>query len=146
MSKRANSARPQPAVPLANPWLAAFLAWVIPGLGHLFLGLRRRALIFCLLVLGSFVLGCLLHGALPWNLGGSPLQKLHTLGTLGAGSLYLVTVFALAYSGDVQSAGYEYGSAFILTAGLMNLLLMLDAWDIAWGKELQGDSEEAERS
>ena len=48
---------------------------------------------------------------------------------------YFVLRYVLHYQGDVISAGYEYGTAFLLTAGLMNLLLVLDAWDIALGKK-----------
>jgi len=37
--------------------------------------------------------------------------------------------------GTILSPTYEYGCAYLLTAGLMNLLLVLDAWDIATGKK-----------
>jgi hypothetical protein len=41
--------------------------------------------------------------------------------------------FLLHYEGNVMAAGFEYGTAFLLTAGLMNWLLVFDAWDIARG-------------
>ena len=47
--------------------------------------------------------------------------------------VYLILLFGFGVEGTVEAAGYEYGSAFILTAGLLNLLLILDAWDIAQG-------------
>ena len=49
--------------------------------------------------------------------------------------VYFVLRYLLGYHGDLVSPGFEYGSAFILTAGLMNLLLVLDAWDHARGRK-----------
>ena len=116
-----------------NPYLAAGLAWAFPGAGHLLLGRWRRALAFCGLVLLMLALGCYLEGRLPWVWSGSPLQVLATIGCLGSGLPVLVLHLGFAYEGALEAAGFEYGGAFILTAGLMNLLLMLDAWDIAQG-------------
>ena len=58
-----------------------------------------------------------------------------TLGCMGMGAPYFVLRYLLDYHGEVAAAGFEYGTAFVLTAGLMNLLLVLDAWDIALGKK-----------
>ena len=52
---------------------------------------------------------------------------------MGMGLPYFVLRYLLGYSGNVIGSGFEYGSAFVLTAGLMNLLLTLDTWDIAVG-------------
>ncbi len=127
---RPAEARPQPR---GNPYLAAALAWALPGAGHLLLGRWQRALAFCALVLVTLALGCHLEGKLPWLWSGSPLQVLATIGCLGGGLPVLVLRWGLGYEGTIEAAGFEYGFAFILTAGLMNLLLMLDAWDIARG-------------
>ncbi|MEM7354501.1 MAG: DUF6677 family protein [Acidobacteriota bacterium] len=121
--------------PVGNPYLATVLAWVLPGAGHLYLGRRRRAVAFLTLVLASLAIGCQLGGRLPWTFSGSPLAILATLGALGSGGPYFFLHLAMGYEGTVQAAGYEYGSAFILTAGLMNLLLVLDAWDISTGRK-----------
>jgi hypothetical protein len=48
---------------------------------------------------------------------------------------YFVLRWGVGYEGNVMGAGYEYGTAFILTAGLMNWLLILDTFDIARGKK-----------
>ena len=77
----------------------------------------------------------MLDGRLPWQFSNAPLTTLATLGALGSGLPCLILKIGLGYEGDMTAAGYEYGGAFILTAGLMNLLLVLDVWDIAWGKE-----------
>ncbi len=131
-SRAAARERPQP---VANPWIAVLLAWLVPGAGHWYLDRRGRALAFLALVAVSIVLGCVLDGNLYRPLPNQPLTYLATLGCIGMGAPYFLLRYVVGYSGDVISPGYEYGTAFILTAGLMNLLLVLDAWDIAWGKK-----------
>ncbi|MEM9553767.1 MAG: DUF6677 family protein [Acidobacteriota bacterium] len=128
-------------LPLANPWLTMGLAWLVPGLGHLRLGRGARAALFFACCLSMLVIGCLLEGRMPWAFSGSPLERLATFGGLGLGLPYLIARLGFDYSGDVTAPGYEYGGAFIVTAGLMNLLLVLDVWDLCWGKELAVDDE-----
>jgi hypothetical protein len=98
---------------------ALLLAWLIPGGGHFLLRRHRRAVAFFVIVLVSFVIG----------LG------LATLACLGVGAPYVGMRFLVGYAGDPLAPGFEYGSAFILTAGLMNILLVLDVWDIARGRK-----------
>ena len=57
------------------------------------------------------------------------------LGCMGMGIPYFVLLYPLHYAGDLTAPGYDYGTAFLLGAGLMNLLLVLDAWDIGSGKK-----------
>lgn len=127
--------------PLADPWLTIGLAWFVPGLGHAFLGRRGRGLVFFCIILAALLIGVIIEGRLPWQFSGSPLSILASLGALGSGLLCLILRFGFGYEGDMTAAGYEYGGAFILSAGLMNLLLVLDAWDIVWGKELASPDE-----
>lgn len=133
------SPSPEPEKPsaAASPKvaLAAALAWLIPGAGHILLKRPGRGVLFLVLVTASLAIGCALDGRLPWQWSGSPLRVLATLGAMGSGAEYLVLRFALGYEGDVDAPGFEYGYAFIVTAGLMNLLLVLDAWDIALGRK-----------
>ena len=113
--------------------LALVLAWLLPGAGHVFLGRRARGLAFFGIVLATLVLGCALDGELYRGLG-QPLQTLATLACAGMGIPYFL-LLGLGYTGNIDAAGYEYGKAFVLTAGLMNILLILDAWDIARGEK-----------
>ena len=130
-------------------WLLA-LAWLIPGLGHMVLGKRVRAAVFAGVVLSAFVTGILLHGELAVPQGNSPLSWFFTFGCLGNGILYLVRllmlngldgVFGAAFpyglhgGGDPVAAGFFYGKTFLYTAGLMNLLVVLDVYDIARGEK-----------
>ena len=119
----------------ANPHLAAILAWLIPGAGHFYLGRRGRALAFLGVVAAALLIGCALDGRLWRVMPNQPLSVLATLGSMGMGIAYFVLRYATGYEGNILANGFEYGSAFVLTAGLMNLLLVLDAWDIAHGKK-----------
>jgi len=116
--------------------LAVLLAWVFPGLGHFYLGRRKSAVLFAVIVIACFVLGLSFEGRLYTIQSGQPLTILATFAVYGAGLPNIVArLFSANPGGSALSVTYEYGCAYILTAGLMNLLLMLDAWDIATGKK-----------
>ncbi len=121
--------------PVGNPYVAALVAWLLPGAGHFYLGRRSRAVAFLILVVVALAIGYQLEGRAPWIFSGAPLSILATLGCLGSGGPYAFIRLGLGYQGTAEAAAYEYGSAFILTAGLMNLLLILDAWDISTGRK-----------
>ena len=115
---------------------ALVLAYLIPGAGHLYLGKRGRALTFFCIVVLMFVLGLSIDGDL-YTLnrsGGALLRLLASLGSMGAGLLYFVAA-SIGAHGDVTSITYEHGTAFTITAGLMNLLLVLDVFDISEGRK-----------
>lgn len=114
---------------------ALLLAWLIPGGGHLLIGRRRRAVAFFLIVLTSFAIGIALDGNLYRVMPDRPLSILATLACFGVGTPYLGMRFLVGYSGDLMAPGFEYGSAFVLTAGLMNILLVLDVWDLVRGRK-----------
>lgn len=114
---------------------AAVLAWAIPGAGHFYLGKVRRGALFALLVATALWVGISLDGNLYSVEPNRPLTILATLASMGVGIPYFGLRYFLGYAGEITAAGYEYGSAFILTAGLMNLLLVLDCCDIASGQK-----------
>lgn len=113
---------------------AVVMALFVPGAGHFYLGRRGRASAFFVIVSFLFVAGLAIGGRLYTPQEGNLLTLLATLGSMGTGTLYLIAR-GLGPFGDVASMTYEYGSAFTLTAGLMNLLLVLDAFDIAEGRK-----------
>jgi hypothetical protein len=116
--------------------LAAVLAWVFPGLGHLYLGRRRTALLYAAIVTVTFLLGLSFQGRLYTIDSSQPLTILATFAVSGAGLLNIAARFLSDNPGGaILAPTYEYGCAYLLTAGLMNLLLMLDAWDIASGRK-----------
>ncbi len=129
------AATPAPLEKQPNAILMMVLAWLVPGAGHFLLGRRRRAIVFLLIVATALVAGLMLDGNLYRIVPNRPLTVLATLACMGLGAPYFALRFALGYEGEIVSAGYEYGTAFILTAGLMNLLLILDTLDIASGRK-----------
>ncbi len=146
-----------PSDPGRSPWLPCFLAWLFPGMGHLYLGKRRRAMVFCIVILASFSLGLASDGSASIIDSEQPLSYLATFDNLALGPLDLVgrmiTFGRIAYRipldpadprrpeltdrlrTRVRSVTYEYGNTFLLTAGLMNILLILDVFDIATGRK-----------
>ncbi len=123
--------------PLPQGRLAAalLLALLVPGAGHVLLGRRARGLVFLGIVLCSLLIGLSLEGNLYRPVAGQPLTRLATAGSMGMGVAYFVLRWGLDYTGSILAPGYEYGTAFILTAGLMNLLLVLDVWDLGRGRK-----------
>ncbi|HYU32656.1 MAG TPA: DUF6677 family protein [Thermoanaerobaculia bacterium] len=128
---------PPPAAhpPVGNPYLAGALAWLIPGLGHIYVKRWRRGVAFFVLIIAAIWIGCALQGNLYRPMPNQPLSVLATFGAMGMGAPYFILRSALGYAGVNDAPGYEYGTAFLLTGGLMNLLLVLDAWDISRGKK-----------
>jgi hypothetical protein len=119
-----------------HPAVAAALAWIFPGLGHAYLGRRKTALVYALIVTVTFLLGMSFEGRLYTIDRSQPLTILATFAVSGTGLLNVVARFLSDNpGGTILAPTYEYGCAYLLTAGLMNLLLMLDAWDIAAGKK-----------
>jgi hypothetical protein len=114
--------------------VAMVLAYLIPGGGHFYLGKRGRAIAFFCVILFLFVVGLSIDGRLYTLQQGNLLSFLATLGSMGAGLLYFIGRMMTSF-GDVRSITFEYGTAFTLTAGLMNLLLVLDTFDIATGRK-----------
>jgi hypothetical protein len=120
----------------ANPWLAAALAWLFPGLGHFYLKRPRTAAVYALVVTVTFLLGLSFEGRLYSPEPGQPLTILATFAVYGAGLLNIAArILSANPNGTILSVTYEYGCAYLLTAGLMNLLLMLDVYDIAVGRK-----------
>lgn len=105
------------------------LSWLVPGAGHFVIGRRGKGIVFLLVSLAAVVIGCQLEGNLYRVTAGQPLTLLGTLASLGAGLPYLALRFVFHYQGEVMARGYEYGTAFLVTAGLMNWLVVLDVWD-----------------
>lgn len=123
------------ARPQGNLVVALISAWLVPGLGHVYLKRYLRGAAFFVLVIASVLIGCWLQGNLYTPVRGQPLTLLATLGAMGMGFPYFLLRYGLHYQGEIMGASYEYGTAFLLTAGLMNWLLVLDAFDIVRGKK-----------
>lgn len=116
--------------------IAMVLAWLIPGLGHYYLGKRKTAAAFAVIVTLTFLAGVSFQGRLYTVEQGQPLTILATFAVFGTGLLNIAArLFSENPGGVILAPTYEYGCAYLLTAGLMNLLLVLDAFDIARGRK-----------
>jgi hypothetical protein len=124
--------------PTAEPGtlvLVCLAAWAIPGAGHLWLGRRQKAFVFLAALLVMFLLGLLLQGRIfPFDFS-EPLVGLAAIADLGLGVPWLLARLLDAGSGTVTAATYEYGNCYLIVAGLLNFLVMLDAYDIGKGRK-----------
>jgi len=111
------------------------LAWLVPGLGHVLLGRKLRAAVFFIVIVVGFLMGIVFDGELMVPHAGDPLSYLATVASVGNGVLFFITRAVGLGQGVVTAAAYEFGNTFLLTAGMMNLLLVLDTHDIATGKK-----------
>ena len=121
-----------PALPLPALMI---LAWLVPGLGHMLMGRRSRAVVFFAVVVVAFVLGVALDGELILPHAGDVLSYLAAIASVGNGVLFFVARAVGLGQGVVTSPAYEFGNTFLLTAGMMNLLLVLDVHDMGTGKK-----------
>ncbi len=119
----------------ANPILICLVAWLIPGGGHLWQGRRQKGLVFLLALPAMFVVGLWLNGRLfPFELS-QPLVALEAFANAGMGLPYLIASAMGFGQGVVTAASYEYGNAFLIVSGLLNMLVVIDAYDIALGRK-----------
>ncbi len=113
---------------------AGLLAWVFPGAGHLFLGRIGKALVLMGSILALFVLGVMMDSRLQLHLGlEDPLALLFSAAQMGIGAPYVIARLLGFEEGLVTSPTYEYGNTFTAVAGLLNILVVLDALDTARG-------------
>jgi hypothetical protein len=116
-------------------YLICAAAWLVPGAGHLWLGRRQKGLVFLVALTLMFAFGVWLEGRLfPFEIA-QPLIVLAAIADLGMAAPYLVTKALGAGAGRVIAITYEYGNTFIIVAGLLNMLVVLDAFDIAKGRK-----------
>jgi hypothetical protein len=137
MSKEKKPRRPMPPL---KQWLhVVALGWLIPGGGHLFLGRRGRGALLALSVVVMFVCGLMMRGAMFQPQTGDLLTTIiycgGFLGNLASGILYLLSVWLGYAQPDVAGHVHDYGTKFLVAAGLLNVLAMVDAFEIAVGKK-----------
>ena len=115
--------------------LLCLASWALPGAGHLWLGRRAKGLIFLVALPVMFAIGLAIRGRLfPFDFS-DPLVGLGAVADLGIGVPYFIAS-ALGYGvGDVRAVTYEYGNAFLIVAGLLNLLVVIDAYDVMMGRK-----------
>jgi hypothetical protein len=115
--------------------LLCLASWAVPGAGHLWLGRRSKGLILLIALPLMFAIGLAIRGRLMPFDPSEPLVALAAVADLGIGLIYFAAS-ALGYGvGDVRAVTYEYGNTFLIVAGLLNLLVVIDAYDVALGRK-----------
>ena len=132
--------------PLARRAAAVLVAWLVPGAGHLVLGRYGRAALFFFTIVGAFVLGIALNGHLYWPTPDTTstfhvdlITVLWFFAEIGSGLCYLVSYAVGIGTAPIQQAAasptFEYGNTFMFLAGLLNYLVIHDAFDIGAGRK-----------
>jgi len=128
-------AETQAATPTTMSVLAPAVAWLIPGAGHLIQKRWIRGFLLMASVGTMFVLGLLMQGHIYKPNGGDILDILGFVGDVGAGGLYIVTRTLDMGNGIVAHATADYGTKYMIVAGLLNFISVADAYHIAIGKK-----------
>lgn len=124
-----------PPIASPSPVLACALAWAIPGAGHLWLGRSRTGGILLVALPLMYGIGLWLDGQIFGFDPSQPLAALSALADVAIGVPYFVAGFLGLGEGRVVAATYEYGNTFLVVAGLLNALVVIDAYDIAVGRK-----------
>jgi hypothetical protein len=98
-------------------------------------GRRQKGLIFLLALPAMFAIGLALEGRLaPFNFS-DPLVGLAAIANVGMGLAYFIASALDLGKGIVTAASYEYGNTFLIVSGLLNALVVIDAYDIRLGRK-----------
>lgn len=132
MEERSHLAESRPAA--AVP--ACLFAWLLPGAGHLYLRRRVKGLVFLGGIGALFLIGVALDARLQLYLGiDDPLAFLRSLAQMALGLPYFAARALGFEAGQVTSVTHEYGNTFTEVGGLLNILVILDAYDTALGRK-----------
>lgn len=119
----------------AMAYIAPIAGWLLPGLGHL---IQRRYIRGVLLMLSVFIMffaGLGMQGKVYTFNFGDLLDILGFVGDIGAGALYFVARAMDFGIGNIHRAVADYGTKYIVVAGLLNVIAAVDAYHIAIGKK-----------
>ncbi len=122
-----------------NPALAAVVVvagWLVPGLGHLLLRKRWRALVYFLAAGTLAAAGLALRGNIFPGSSGDAFDMLGFLADMGTGVFYFLSKFVHNGGPDVSHAAGDYGTRFFATAGVLNVLCVFEAHEIARGRKM----------
>jgi hypothetical protein len=116
-------------------FLVCVLAWAVPGAAHVWLGWRQKGAVFFVALTAMFAIGLALYGRIFSFEFSEPLVALAAIADFGLGLPWLAAqVFGLG-AGVVTAATHESGNTFLIVAGLLNFLVILDAFDLVTGRK-----------
>ena len=117
------------------PAVVLLAGWLVPGAGHLLLRKWIRGGLLLMSVLAMFLIGIALHGKIYSPNTGDLLDILNFAGDLGAGGLYVLARALDLGAASVQVTVADYGTKFIVVAGLLNVIAAVDAHSLATGRK-----------
>jgi len=115
--------------------IAPAIGWLIPGAGHLIQKRWIRGLLLFVSIVTMFLLGLAMQGRIYKANGGDILDILGFVGDVGSGALYILTLANDWGQGAIAIATADYGTKFMIVAGLLNFIAIADAYHIAIGKK-----------
>jgi hypothetical protein len=115
--------------------LAPAAGWLIPGAGHMIQKRWIRGGLLFVSIVTLFLLGLAMQGHIYKANSGDILDMLGFVGDLGSGAFYLVTLAMDWGQGAIAFATADYGTKFMIVAGLLNFISVADAYHIAIGKK-----------
>jgi len=119
----------------SNVFAVCLAAWLVPGLGHALYGKPRKAIVLLVVLTLMFACGLAFNGRL-FPFGGSePLVWLAAAAQWGLGLPRLFAAFAAWGPGVVTAVTYEYGNTFLIAAGMLNVLAVIDVYDLGTGRK-----------
>lgn len=115
--------------------VAPAVGWLIPGAGHMIQKRWIRGALLFISIVALFLLGLAMQGRIYKANSGDILDMLGFVGDVGAGALYLLSLAMDWGQGAIAFATADYGTKFIIVAGLLNFISVADAYHIAIGKK-----------
>lgn len=127
-------------IPSLNLWVKpVLLAWMIPGAGHWYLKRSLHAGLLFFAVAGMFVFGLLMQGRMFVPVFGDLFTTVINcggyIGNLAAGMLYFVAKWLGYNQEQLATAAADYGTKFLVCAGLLNVLAIVDVFEISIGEK-----------
>jgi hypothetical protein len=115
-------------------YLPLIVGWLVPGAGHFLLRKWGRGTLLMLSVLAMFALGIAMQGKV-YTSAHDILDMLGLVGDLGNGLLYFVSRSLGLGADSVQVTTADYGTRFIVVAGLLNVIAAVDAHNLRTGRK-----------
>ena len=119
----------------ASAYLILAAGWLVPGAGHFLLKKPVRGALILVSVVGMFVTGIALEGKVYTPNTGDLLDILGFVGQFGSGVLYVLARLLGWGHDSVQIAVADYGTKFLVVAGLLNIIAAVDAHSLATGRK-----------
>ena len=114
-------------------YLPLIAGWLVPGAGHFLIGKRVRGALITASIICMFALGLAMQGKL-YTSAQDVLDILGMVGDLGNGLLFFVGRALGLGASQVQVTTADYGTKFIVVAGLLNVIAAVDAHNLRTGR------------